>query len=240
MSLGFIHGVMNTDNFSLGGFTIDYGPCAFMDEFKFNKVFSSIDTYGRYSYNNQASIAIWNILRLADCLIPFVDSNESMAISTIESELKPYFKMFEDETNKLMSQKLGIMDYKVDDTLLVYTFLKYLEQYSLDFHTSFRKLPELYYGENDYFPQTKELDNFLSIWKNRISDVEQLNNINPLYIPRNHQIEKMITRSYNGDYELFFRLTEVFKRPYEKQAKGEGLEFPPTIKEKVKMTFCGT
>lgn len=239
-SLGFIHGVMNTDNCALGGFTIDYGPCAFMDEFEFNKVFSSIDKFGRYSYFNQVSIIQWNILRLADTLLPLISEKQETAISLINSELIPLLETFPSLRAKKLSEKLGITDFKASDAALVMEFLEYIQEKSLDFTLSFRNLPQLYRGESAFYPPSQKLNHFLEKWKNRVSCIEHLNLINPLYIPRNHLVQKAIDLTYEGDLSFTRKLLEVLADPYTKKDESDEFASAPKESERVLNTFCGT
>jgi uncharacterized protein YdiU (UPF0061 family) len=241
-SLGFIHGVMNTDNFSLAGITIDYGPCAFMEEFNFHKVFSSIDHHKRYSYWHQIPIAQWNILRLADCLLPLIDDNQEKAIKAVEDTLVPLKDEFKIQRNIELAKKLGINDYQTEDEKLVMSFLKYLESEELDFTLSFRNLPNLLDGNRESYPDSPLLEDFLSKWKDRIvtEDLTQLNLVNPIYIPRNHQIQKAIDRAYKGDFEHFQKMLEVTQSPFETKTGWEEFALPAKEEEKIHHTFCGT
>lgn len=238
--LGFIHGVMNTDNFSLAGITIDYGPCAFMDEFKFEKVFSSIDSNGRYSFFNQVPIAKWNILRLAECLLPLIDSNQDSAIKFVENEVVSLFDQFEEKRMKAFAAKLGITDYQKSDEDLVMQFLTYLENESLDFTKGFRLLPELFKTGSSFYPQTDDLISFLDVWKKRVKNIEGLNDINPIYIPRNHLIQKVIDNAYEGSSDSFHQLLNVVTSPFEEKAGLEEYSRAPGPHERVYQTFCGT
>ncbi len=239
-SLGFIHGVMNTDNCALWRFTIDYGPCAFMDEFEFNKVFSSIDKFGRYSYFNQVSIIQWNILRLADTLLPLISEKQETAISLINSELIPLLETFPSLRAKKLSEKLGITDFKASDAALVMEFLEYLQEMSLDFTLSFRNLPELYRDESGFYPPSQKFNHFLEKWKNRVSCVEHLNLINPLYIPRNHLVQKAIDLTYEGDLSFARKLIDVLADPFSKKDEFHEFASGPKDSERVINTFCGT
>ena len=239
-SFGFIHGVMNTDNFSLAGITIDYGPCAFMDEFRFHKAFSSIDRNGRYSFFNQVPIAQWNILRLADTLLPLIDENEDNAIKLVENKLIPEFSKFEEKRIKALATKIGINDYKESDKKLVMSFLEYLEKESLDFTLAFRNLPKLYLGDKDFYKDTIELNEFIENWKKRIISTEGLDKINPYIIPRNHQVEQAIDFAYKGDYSHFHFLVEKLNSPFKEDDENQKLSIPPNNDEKVYQTFCGT
>ena len=239
-SLGFIHGVMNTDNFSIAGITIDYGPCAFMDEFKFNKVFSSIDHQGRYSYFNQVNIAKWNILRLAECFLPLINSSQEKAIQKIEEEVVSLFPLFEHKRMKRLGRKLGIENYKTDDEKLIMLFLEYLEKESLDFTLAFRNLKALRSGDLTIYPETKELKEFTSIWSKRISDLKNIDSINPIYIPRNHQVQKVIDDAYNGDFIKFHQFLKVISSPFKSNPDFDEYALPPKPAERIRQTFCGT
>lgn len=238
--LGFIHGVMNTDNCALGGFTIDYGPCAFMEEFRFHKVFSSIDQRGRYSFFNQIPIIQWNILRLADTLLPLISLQEEEAIKTVEREIIPILETFPELRLKEFGKKIGITDYKSEDESLIMDFLHYLEKESLDFTLSFRNLPLLFEGKADFYPQTPELESFIEKWKNRVADVQHLNRVNPLYIPRNHFVQKAIDESYQGKMDFTQRLLDALKEPFEERKEYHEFALPAPVNERVERTFCGT
>ena len=239
-ALGFIHGVMNTDNFSLGGFTIDYGPCAFMDEFKFNKVFSSIDEGGRYSFFNQVPIAKWNILRLAECLLPLIDSNQDKAVKVVENEILDLMEKFDEKRMIHFSRKLGINNYKKNDDLLIMDFLKYIEKENLDFTLAFRNLPQLHSSDASFYPKKEGLVNFKNNWKNRVNTTEELNKINPIYIPRNHQVQKAIDEAYQGNFEAFHQLIKVTSKPFEDSEEFHEYSLPPKPEERIYQTFCGT
>ncbi len=239
-ALGFIHGVMNTDNFSLAGITIDYGPCAFMDHFEYEKTFSSIDHAGRYSYWNQLPIAQWNIVRLADCLLPLIDTEFEKASKLIETRLGPVLQKFEKDRWRALAKKFGITDFMTDDIQIIKSFLDYLQIEKLDFTQSFRNLPQLFAGDKSQYVESEELDQFLKLWKQRSPNISDLDNINPLYIPRNHLIQKAIEDSYKGNDESFFKLFELFKNPYSTQNVPARFCAPPKEHEVVTETFCGT
>lgn len=238
-SFGFIHGVMNTDNFSLAGITIDYGPCAFMDEFKFDKVFSSIDQNGRYAFFNQVPIAKWNILRLAECLLPLVDKDQDKAINIIEAELAPLFETFEVKRMQAFSRKLGVDNYQDRDEKLVMRFLNYLQDEKLDFTQAFYNLDKLYYDSSDFYPTTDGLRNFLHEWKTRVTALPNLKQVNPYIIPRNHLIQKVIDNAYAGDFDLFHQMLSVITHPFD-DTQDELFAKAPEPAEKVYQTFCGT
>ena len=239
-SLGFIHGVMNTDNFSIAGITIDYGPCAFLDEFKYDKVFSSIDRNGRYSFFNQVPIAKWNILRLAECFLPLISDNQKEALQIIESEVVALLDIFDKKRMTLLGEKIGIKNLKASDETLVHQFLAYLEKESLDFTLAFREITNLYNATSTFFPKTKDLASFIESWRDRVSLVPQLNEINPIYIPRNHLVQKAIDEAYEGNYDFFNQLLKVISDPYREKNGLEKFAHAPEPHERVYQTFCGT
>ena len=238
--LGFIHGVMNTDNFSLAGITLDYGPCAFMDDFSFHQVFSSIDHQGRYSFFNQVPAAQWNILRLADCLLPLIDRNQDRAIEIVEGELQAWLELFPQKRMRIFADKLGIKNFVHADEKIVLLFLNYLEKEALDFTRSFRNLPKLFSGETEGYPNTKQRSEFMKKWKDRVGTTDHLDQLNPWLIPRNHQIQKVIADAYDGKYSGFHTLTKALKNPYKVVEGYDHLSHAPLPKQRVTQTFCGT
>jgi uncharacterized protein YdiU (UPF0061 family) len=244
MSVGFIHGVMNTDNMSISGETIDFGPCAFLDDFSFDKVFSSIDRHGRYSYSNQLEIAKWNLCRLAECLIPLIDSDEKKAISAVESEMEDYFKFYQKNWLHKMNLKLGLFGDHEGDEEIINTWLMYLKEQKLDFTLSFQKL-----AEDEYrFEETTTYQKFKSLWLKRLSNQDedlqtsktQMRKVNPIFIARNHNVEKAIVAAVDEDYSIFNEMNELLKNPYKDQEDFSSFKLSPTSEEVVCATFCGT
>jgi len=237
LSVGFIHGVMNTDNCSISGETIDYGPCAFLDNYSPSKVFSSIDTHGRYAYSAQADVIVWNMAQLANALLPIVNNDEDV--------LNEFKNLVQEMPNQIRSlwlkkfgKKIGISKTKPNDYKLISNFLNGLASRNEDFTISFRKLTE----EPEYF---KSVDpDWFKTWKTRISGepdpISIMAKANPNLIPRNHQIELAITAALNSDFDLFHRLNKALKSPYEKTLEYSDLEAIPTEEEEVLKTFCGT
>ena len=250
MSVGFIHGVMNTDNTSISGETIDFGPCAFMDQFNDQKVFSSIDRNGRYAYSNQANMALWNLSSLANCLFPLMDK-DSEAMSTILNEefdnLSEYFNTLWIQE---MGKKLGLFSTTQVDQELIKSWLHYLEKEGLDFTNSFRDLIALLSQDEsqNLFKKTSAFEQFFLSWKKRLNqqeeDTEESKNLmqqsNPVFIPRNHQVEKAIAEAMEGNYEHFHRLNHVLANPFTDQAEHQVLRDAPKEDEIVHQTFCGT
>jgi uncharacterized protein YdiU (UPF0061 family) len=237
MSFGFIHGVMNTDNMAISGESIDYGPCAFMDEFKFNKVFSSIDREGRYAYSNQPRIALWNLARLAECLLPLMDSPEE-AKTLFENGLGEFNQVFMDTHFKLMSNKLG----GVKDQALLKDWLQLLEVNELDFTLSFIDLERLSEGRKSFtgLEDVAGFQHFFEAWQKQKPDLSIMKIHNPLTIARNHMVERAISQSDHGHDEEFFEMVAAVKNPFERKDELSLYDLPPKIEERVLKTFCGT
>lgn len=237
MSLGFIHGVMNTDNMSISGETIDYGPCAFMDNFSKKRVFSSIDRYGRYAYGNQITIAKWNLSVFASALIPLIDENSDKAISILGESIDAYIDVYDKEWLSMMVKKLGIQEARPEDEQLVNAWLAYLEEEDMDFTLSFRNLTTPSYK----FNKTPLFDKFFELWKARGDhDFELMNSVNPILIPRNHQVERAIQDALKGDYGHFKKMNKALKNPFVDQPEFSELKAPPRPEERISATFCGT
>ena len=238
MALGFIHGVMNTDNTAISGETLDYGPCAFMDEFHYDKVFSSIDHYGRYAYGQQGSIAQWNLARLADCLL--IAGGDKAAY---EEELARYPRLFEEEWLGRMARKLGLTTTEPDDADLIGDWLAHLQRNGLDYTLSFRRLA----GRVDAGGEPA-FGEFEARWRARLGRQPEspgevrsrMEAGNPLYIPRNHQVERAIQAAIGGDLSVFHELREVLAQPFDEQPGRAAWDEPPAPEERVTRTFCGT
>jgi len=260
MQLGFIHGVMNTDNMSVAGETIDYGPCAFMDTYHQDQVFSSIDHQGRYAYNNQPAIGLWNLTRLAECLVPIIDNNADAAVECAQDILQTYISNHEAEWLSGMRAKCGLSNIS-DETIqrdkqLIHDLLDIMMAEQADFTLTFFHLSKLssQSAEKDHdctnlFNNSAQFDQWLSTWLVRVGqesysdDQRQANmqQVNPVYIPRNHQIEAAIRAAEDhGDFSVFHALHEVLENPYEYQPGKDRYMQPPEPDEIVKQTFCGT
>ena len=238
MDIGFIHGVMNTDNTSISGETIDYGPCAFMDEFRFDKVFSSIDHTGRYAYDRQATIAQWNLARFAECLLLLDDDR-----SAYEEELDRFSALFHSYYTSRLRRKLGLTIEQPDDADLLKGWLGYLQREEMDYTVSFRRL-----GARLSAKGPPEFGSFEHRWKQRIESqpegVEEIrrtmDSVNPLYIPRNHQVERAIAGAVSGDMSTFHELLSVLKQPFREKPGMAHYAAPPMPEQRVTRTFCGT
>ena len=233
--VGFIHGVMNTDNMSLSGETIDYGPCAFLDEYNPNKVFSSIDKNGRYAFSNQPKIALWNLARLAETFLHLVDSKEEIAIKKIEYILKKSETTFQDKWLEMMKNKIGINGNHEKDNELIKELLDLMHIFKLDYTNTF----VLIRNNN-----LKKFD-FMLDWVSKLNQRKKLNkkieakNSNPMIIPRNHIVEKVLNESTNGNFKNLNKFISLLKKPYESSIPEEYIA-EPTNEEKVYQTFCGT
>ncbi|APE30348.1 hypothetical protein BOX17_04885 [Halomonas aestuarii] len=258
MGLGFIHGVMNTDNTSVAGETIDYGPCAFMEAYDPEQVFSSIDEGGRYAYRNQPWIAQWNLARFAETLIPLIDDDSDRAVERATALIKAYPDRYEAEWLAVMREKLGLEQAEEGDRELVETFLEALQAGRADFTLSFRTLADAVEsgageGEGEaallgLFESREAIEAWLTRWRERLAReaadpaaiATRLRSVNPLYIPRNHKVEEALAAAAEGDFAPFEALREVLARPFEAQPGREAYAMPAPATEAVFRTFCGT
>jgi len=244
MALGFIHGVMNTDNTSISGETIDYGPCAFMDDFHPQCVFSAIDRDARYAWGNQASIAHWNLYRLAETLIPLIDDDKDQAITLAEQTLDRFSDQFASLYQKRFTEKFGIPNET--PVTFIQDSLAMLAEQSVDFTLFFRHLTTHASGGNSdtlkvLFLDPEVCNQWLKDWKQLHNEnlVDRMQAVNPILIPRNHQVERAIQDASKGDFSTFHTLTEAWKTPYVKPVD-PSLENAPLSEERVMQTFCGT
>ncbi|MGR3290818.1 MAG: protein adenylyltransferase SelO [Paracoccaceae bacterium] len=236
MSVGFIHGVMNTDNMAISGETIDYGPCAFMDQYDPQKVFSSIDQMRRYAYNQQPDIAVWNLAQLATCLLPLMGDRDD-AVTEATRAVHSFPEIYAQERNAIFCRKIGLATCEKADQVLIDEFLSGLEISGTDFTNGFRNL--LQRDVPDGLQDWKS--NWLVRLKQETGDVDAvLKAANPAYIPRNHRIEAMITAAVAGDLAPFKELSSVLENPFEDQPDLDQYRAPPEPDEVVQQTFCGT
>ena len=241
MSVGFIHGVMNTDNSSIAGETIDYGPCAFMDSYHPNTVYSSIDRMGRYAYSNQPDIAVWNLAQLATSLIQQVDDPED-AVTEATEIVHAMPALIHQHWLTRFRAKIGLIAEDEGDEALITDLLTRMAHNSADFTNTFRALGSD--KARDQFTDPQAFDEWATRWQERLTREENPQAVmkasNPAFIPRNHRVEQMIQAAVQGDYEPFLRLNTVLARPYDDQPDAIDLTYPPTEKEVVQATFCGT
>jgi uncharacterized protein YdiU (UPF0061 family) len=260
MQLGFIHGVMNTDNMSIAGETIDYGPCAFMDVYRHDQVFSSIDRNGRYAYSNQPAIGLWNLTRFAETLLPLFDEDPQTAVSLAQEALEGYAQRHESEWLAGMRAKCGLTAGRDaesgEDKALMEELLAVMAEGCADFTLTFYHLSRL--GDRPsaadtelcaLFDQPAQMDAWLKKWRQRLGREAQgdaarqaaMQAVNPVYIPRNHQIEAAIRAAEDeGDLSVFHALHAVLQNPYIEQEGKERYRQAPEPEEVVRYTFCGT
>jgi serine/tyrosine/threonine adenylyltransferase len=234
MCVGFIHGVMNTDNMAISGETIDFGPCAFMDTFHPQKVFSSIDQYGRYAWDQQAGIGLWNLTRFAESLLSLLAEDSDAAVEIAKTELALFNPQFEDAFETGMLQKLGVSRRREDDAEFIANMLRILMDEKLDYTLFFRELSRGVVLS----AQADEL------WKERRAgvapDIAMMMSVNPVYIARNHQVEAALTEAEMGNMTRFDTLAVLLKTPFTEQENMAGFEAAPLPDEEVTQTFCGT
>ena len=243
MRVGFIHGVMNTDNSTISGETIDYGPCAFMDHYDANTVFSSIDTQGRYSFANQPSIIQWNLVRLAECLLPLIDKDEKRSIEKAQNLINTFSSLFKDKWLQMMKKKLGIKDQSEDDEELINNLIKWMQQKKPDFTNTFCNLMNYDHADDEEF-EDDEFNNWKREWKKRVESKEYLDvmiSCNPTLIPRNYLVEEALSEAEtDGKFDKFNELNEIISSPYQlKKVNIKYLETPSKTNIPYK-TFCGT
>lgn len=254
--VGFIHGVMNTDNTSISGETIDYGPCAFMDTFNPAQVYSSIDSGGRYAYGNQPRIAHWNLVRLAQALLPLLGENEDVALGSARDAINAYPARFESALFSGLLRKIGIVEVREGDVALAGDLLERMAQNKVDFTLLFRRLcdcAETGAQVDDrarfLFENPASFDEWAAAWRGRLASEKsspteraaQMRRTNPAVIPRNHRIEAVIAAAQtNADYAPFEELLEVLSSPFAEIPNFADYAKPPTPDEVVHQTFCGT
>ena len=252
MSVGFIHGVMNTDNFTISGETIDYGPCAFLDEYHPGKVFSSIDQNGRYAYGNQPSISSWNLASLAGCLIAFIDKDSDKANELATEVLENYSVDTNQRILDLMCMKIGLDGSKKNNQEILRNLLKLMMDNESDFTITFRSLSDILLNNSDnflaQFHQKDEVSGWINNWKSALNlenkkvgeIILNLNNTNPMYIPRNHQVQKAIEESYLGNFKVLEEMLDVLKNPFQENISLSHYSEAPSEQQRVTQTFCGT
>jgi uncharacterized protein YdiU (UPF0061 family) len=255
MLVGFIHGVMNTDNMSIAGETIDYGPCAFMDAYDPGAVFSAIDRQGRYAYSMQPAIGEWNLARLAECLLPLLSDDTDAAIAEAKQALDAYPLVFEQAYQGGLRRKIGLFTERDGDAELVRDLLRAMGTNGADFTLTFRRLSDAASKQEDgtsvrsLFANSSAYDEWLPRWRQRLEQeatdaatrrVTMLS-VNPAFIPRNHRVEAVIRAAVDeGDFAPFHELVTVLLNPFEDQPAFARYAGPPEDHERVLQTFCGT
>lgn len=253
MRVGFVHGVMNTDNMSVSGETIDYGPCAFIDAYDPAARFSSIDTGSRYAFANQGAVAEWNLARLAEALLPLLDADENRAVELATTALRTFSPQFAARMLAVMRAKLGLQVEDEGDAALARDLLRAMHQGQADFTLTYRRLSDGLAG-GDFAPlialfsDAAPLTEWLSRYEARqaletepaVDRAAAMNRVNPLYIPRNHQVETALAAAAEGSYDVFNTMRELLKQPCSEQAGMEAYAAAPPEDWKNYRTFCGT
>ena len=246
MRVSFIHGVMNTDNMTISGETIDYGPCAFMDQYDPKTVFSSIDHYGRYAFTNQPVIANWNLARFVETLLPLINPDQEQALKIAENLIGEFDDLYQDAFHEIMKKKLGFITDEDNDKMKINSLLKLMHKNQSDYTNTFR------YLINKKTPQDKLLnDPDFIIWENewqkriernqsKEEAIKLMMQNNPIFIPRNHLVEEALSDANDGNMEKFEKLLKVIKAPYHDHADQFMYTNPAPTGEKIYKTFCGT
>jgi serine/tyrosine/threonine adenylyltransferase len=246
MRVGFVHGVMNTDNMTISGETIDYGPCAFMNTYDPKTVFSSIDQMGRYAYCNQPVITKWNLSRFAECLIPLIDKDQEKAIELATKIINSFEKKYEEKWLNMMRDKLGLFGVDEKDKLLILDLLTWMHQKKVDYTNTFCHLMnENIEKDKDY--EDKDFQNWKIRWYERLKTnnntpekyLKLMKTVNPLVIPRNHNVEKVLAEAEKDNLKPITKLIEILKDPYTKKNNINDYQNPSNSDENYK-TFCGT
>ncbi len=245
MRVGFIHGVMNTDNMAISGETIDYGPCAFMDQYDPKTVFSSIDSYGRYSFANQPPITKWNLARFAECLIPLIDKDQDKAIKIATETINNFEKIYEIKWLNMMRDKLGLFGEDKNDKILIDDLLNWMEKNKADYTNTFCNLMNIKTSNNEIY-NNKDYINWTNKWQKRIllknslkdKSLKLMKNSNPVVIPRNHKVEEALKAANENNLKVMNKLLSILTKSYENQKNIEDFQSPSNTKEY--QTFCGT
>lgn len=248
MLVGFIHGVMNTDNMTISGETIDYGPCAFMDTFDPSTVFSSIDHHGRYAYANQPKIAAWNLARFGETLLPLIDSDQEKARQMAENELKSFSSRYDEHYLNGMRRKLGITNARDEDKALVRDLLQLMSDHKADYTNTFLDLTFARFDQSKLY-RSADFEEWKARWRERLGQVPGgwneaqglMKRSNPAVIPRNHRVEEALRPAVQeGDYGPLRRLLHVLENPFAHSPEQEEFATPPEPTTPPYRTFCGT
>lgn len=246
--VGFIHGVMNTDNMAISGETIDYGPCAFMDVYDPSTVFSSIDTRGRYAYGNQPKIGVWNLARFAETLLPLLDENMDRAVDIAQGAISKYNNLYNEYWYRGMRAKLGIFNSEDDDEKLIQSLLDMMKRFKADYTNTFRNLTLGNLDDMEIF-ESEEFKTWYELWQERLTrqgkSKEELNKLmkqnNPVVIPRNHRVEEALEAAVkNNDYSVMQNLLDALKNPYDYSNINEYYTMLPKSTSCPYRTYCGT
>ena len=245
MRVGFIHGVMNTDNMAISGETIDYGPCAFMDQYDPKTVFSSIDKFGRYAFSNQPPITKWNLARFAECLIPLIDKDEDTAIKIATELIDNFQNIYEEKWLNMMRDKLGLFGEDKNDLKLINKLLDWMKNNNTDYTNTFCHLmgveiDDEVYKNDDFKSWTNEWEKRLKLNNSSDKHLELMKKTNPIVIPRNQKVEEALADADKGNLETMNKLLKVLSNPYSDQENIIEFQKPTPIGNEKYQTFCGT
>ena len=246
MRVGFIHGVMNTDNMSISGETIDYGPCAFMDIYDPKTVFSSIDRMGRYAYCNQPVITKWNLSRFAECLVPLINKDQDKAVKFATEIINSFEKKYEEKWLNMMRNKLGLFGTEEKDKFLILDLLTWMHHKKVDYTNTFCHLMNEKIKEDKNY-EDKDFQNWKKRWNERLKInnntpekfIKLMKTVNPLVIPRNHKVEEVLREAELNNFKPINQFIEILNQPYTKNKDILSYQIPSDTKEKYQ-TFCGT
>ena len=247
MRVGFIHGVMNTDNMTISGETIDYGPCAFMDTYDPNKVFSSIDHGRRYAYDNQPKVAQWNLARLAESILLGIESNIEKVLPVAEGIINEFSVVYKKKWLAMMGSKLGLFFLRKGDEKLIYELLDWMEKNNADFTKTFRDLSNATYPHSKIYDDN-QFRQWFDRWQNRLkyndralqSAISLMKSVNPNIIPRNHIVDQVLKSADSGDFKPLSDLLIAIKEPYKERTSISKYENLPKPNEQILHTYCGT
>ena len=247
MRVGFIHGVMNTDNMAISGETIDYGPCAFMDRYDPKTVFSSIDQFGRYSFENQPRITKWNLARFAECIVNLINSDEDKAIKIATETINNFEKIYENKWLNMMRNKLGLFGEDKNDKKLILDLLDWMKNNKADYTNTFCYLMKTNNFEDEIF-KVEDFKKWQERWYKRLKInntpeekyFDLMRSTNPIIIPRNHKVEEALKAANENNFELFHNLLKVLKLPYNSNADISEYQKPAPKTDEKYQTFCGT
>ena len=248
MSVGFIHGVMNTDNMTISGETIDYGPCAFMNKYDPKTVFSSIDQGGRYAYQNQPAILVWNLAKLAETLIPLINEDSKKSVKQLTEVLQLVMPSYQEYFYKEFSEKLALSGINNKNIKIIEDYLKILESNSIDFTKSFRDLSKLYFSnleiKESEFSGVSNFIDWYEKWKQELDKDQNLtknmDNINPCYIPRNYILEEALINAMNNENSEINKLIKILNSPYKEIPDLQKYAYPSSKPDINYVTYCGT
>ena len=240
MLIGFVHGVMNTDNVSIAGETIDYGPCAFMDRYDLATVFSSIDQQGRYAYGNQPAIGHWNLCRFAESLLPLLDADENSALELAQTAINSYAQQYDTAWRHGLANKLGFNDRTHDIDPLAEDFLQRMQTHGADFTSTFRSLMRGALPES-FAPWLQRWNALIEQQPGgKSAALERMAKVNPIVIPRNHLVQAALDAAEQGDLTRFYTLLEACATPYDPVHEGSIYAEPPPADAGHYVTYCGT